>query len=260
MTTAGVDPLARRRPWPGVLALTCAALLLLLVLGPGRAVAEDECVENPVPGGQLCADEIVVTGTAPTDPPRSASIELTPGVIGLSPGAGSDANKKADIVLDRIEKKLEGEGKRCASNGPAAGKTYQEVLERLHALTDKIRAGKEALAAWYGRLTQMQRDTAALEQRAWTLRQKLAAASRATNPKVGDESDVLTTLERESLRRDLEATETQRKRIEATLGFEVPQYNAAADQVDGWSDERDELRDDAEGRTVVDGRLCGPQR
>ncbi len=70
---------------------------------------EDECVENPVPGGVLCAPEIVVTATPTPEPPViDTSPDLSrPDTPGLSPGAGSDANKRLDLLIAKLDARME---------------------------------------------------------------------------------------------------------------------------------------------------------
>ena len=82
------------------------------------------------------------------DCPRSTTTEIPPSNVGLSPMAGTDWNKTATIVANRIDNKLaqkEAQEAHCKTAGPAAGMTYAQVLQAAHAMTDAIVRAKADL-------------------------------------------------------------------------------------------------------------------
>lgn len=192
------------------------------------------------------------------DCPRSAATEVTPSNVGLSPAAGKDWNKTADIVAQRIEDYLADKQAReahCKTSGPAAGRTYEEVIYTLHAMTDAIRRGKDTIERWAATLQGTLKEIDALKAEARRLRSEL---STRLNSRIPEQGDVLTAAGRAEVERQLDATLEQLRDRRTRLQSEMQQSNAVVEDVARRIDERDKLMDDAKRRKEVNGRFCGP--
>jgi hypothetical protein len=192
------------------------------------------------------------------DCPRSTSTEVPPRNVGLSPAAGKDWNKTADIVAKRIENYLadkERQEAHCKTAGPAAGRTYEEVIYTLHAMTDAIRRDKETMGTRLATLQRTLGEADGLREEARRIRSRLAARP---NPRLPGEEDVLTAAERAELERRLDATLVQLRDRRSRLDAETNQLNEVVDEVNRRIAERDKLMDDANKRKEVNGRFCGP--